>query len=1007
LNHLNHIFKKLNLTKENGLYIAGEHRKNLFSNRVERLLLRTIKPDAFFCIDNKPFILFFENLGESKTSKLKDIWNFNESPIVIISEKDSVEIYNGFKYLTDKNALELFGKEERLSDFSYFELVTGKTWERHQKDFDSTNRIDYHLLNNIKSARDILLSKLLSSELTNSLIGKVIFVRYLIDREIKLDFENKGQSRVWSNSDFCSLLSNKTKVSDFFSYLKEKFNGDLFPITKNEIEEIPKDCLDILVDLLSGDIIGSGQRSLFDLYDFSIIPVEFISNVYELFIGQDQQEKNGAYYTPLFLVDYVLAETVEKRLTYQNDAICKVLDPACGSGIFLVETLRKIIEKYQRNNPEYFLNPDKYQIDLKKIASDNIFGVDKDSSAINVAIFSIYLILLDYQKPSDIEAFRFPVLLNNNFFISDFFDTNAEFNDVFKRIDFDFILGNPPWKRGKGEKGIPLFDKYINGRRKKELGHSEIKIEISNKEIAQAFVLRTSDFSSSKTKISLVVTSKLLYNINAKKFRSYLLDNFLINKVLELSPVRKEIFNNSNDKAVAPASVLFFQHASNQETDNNIVEHITLKPSRFFSMFKVFTIQRDDYKTVSQKNLKDHDYLWKVLVYGNYLDFNLLKRLKQSYPTIDSLISDEDRFVFGQGIQKGGGDTNDASQHIGKTYVNARRDIEAFWVNTKTTSKWEHNIVHRQKVDELFKSPMLLISKGFKTTFRCASAYSNNDVVFTDAITSIHAIKRTDSENLKGISSILNSSLFAYINLQTFSSSGIEREQAHNEEKFGLPFVINDNIVNIYNDISRLKLKQHSINTLLDVNIAEQIDNKISELDLAVISSFALSEQEKDLLDYSVNITIPMLMKHRGHQSIFNSLDSKSDVISQYAQLFFNRFNSAYNKIGEKLVVEIKYTKQVMGLFFKVVSLNNDIQSIKQESVDNSNILEHIHSLGIEKVTDRLFIQKDIRGFEENGFYIVKPNEYKLWHKAIAHIDANEFMDAILVAGNKGNNYVS
>ena len=63
---------------------------------------------------------------------------------------------------------------------------------------------------------------------------------------------------------------------------------------------------------------------------------------------------------------------------------------------------------------------------------------------------------------------------------------------------------------------------------------------------------------------------------------------------------------------------------------------------------------------------------------------------------------------------------------------------------------------------------------------------------------------------------------------------------------------------------------------------------------------------------------------------------------------------------------------------------------------ENENLLKKIASLGTEKITENLFIQKDIRGFEKNGFYIIKPNEKKLWHKAIAYLDVDEFMDAIL-----------
>ncbi len=1003
MKHLNQIFKKLNLSKENGLFIATEQRERLFSNRVERLLGNTIKPDAFFCIDNKPFILFFENLGNKKKEKLKNIWNFNESPIVIIAEQDSVEIYNGFKYLTEKETLDLFGNKEKLNDFKYFELVTGKTWEKYEKDFNSKNRIDFHLLKNIKSARDILITQSLSQELTNSLIGKVVFVRYLIDREIKLDFEQKGKSRKWTNQEFCNLLSDKIQVKKFFKYLKDKFNGDLFPITENEIDTIPDSCFSTIIKLLSGDEVASGQVSLFDLYDFSIIPVEFISNVYEVFIGQNQQEKQGAYYTPLFLVDYILSETVEKQIQKESNHNCKVLDPACGSGIFLVETLRKIIEQYQENNPKYKENNVQYKEDLKQLASDNIFGIDKDKSAINVAIFSIYLTLLDYQEPSDIENFKFPHLENKNFFSSDFFDIKADFNKIIEKIDFNFILGNPPWKRGKGEEKIPLFVKYIKDRRKKEKGNPDIEIEISNNEIAQAFVLRTSDFSSAKTNISLIVTSKILYNLNAKGFRRYFLDKFLLNKVFELAPVRKDVFNSKD--AIGPASVLSYQYTPNKNTDENIVKHITLKPSRFFSLFKVFTIQRGDYKEVSQQNLKDYDYLWKVLVYGSYLDFNLIKRLKKDYTPISNIISDEDKFVYGQGIQIGGGNKNDMSHYIGRMYINARKDIKPFWLNYETKSKWTKNVAHRPRVDILFKAPMILISKGFTNTFRCVSAHSISDFVFTDALTSIKSIDN-NSDYLKSISGILNSIFFAYFNLQTFSSSGIEREQAHNKEKFSLPFVFNSIISKTYSEISSLKQELYSSNILSIIkshlsNIQNQIDKKTKELDDTVISAFSFSEQEKDLLDYSTDIVIPMIMKHKGHEKIFNPLKLEDKTITEYTNLFLERFNPVYKKKNQKLVVEVKHTNQIIGLYFKLIPLNSKDASIKLTKEENTIIFEFLSSLGIEKITDRLFIQKDIRGFEENGFYIIKPNEQKLWHKAIGHLDVDEFMDAILIAGKK------
>ncbi len=1000
MRHLNQIFDKLNLTKEKGLYLAGEDRSQLFSNRVERLLNNVIKPDAFFCIDNKPFILFFENLGAQKKSKLKEIWNFNETPIVIVLEEDAVEIYNGFEYLTNKETLKLFGNEDKLNDFKYFEIVTGKTWEKYQSDFDSKHRIDFHLLSNIKSARDILISQSLSSEHANSLIGKIIFVRYIIDRKIKLDFEKKGKSRIWNNSEFCSILSDKNQVQKFFKYLKDKFNGDLFPLSKTDIESIPSECLTTLIDLLSGDNVGTGQKSLFNLYDFSIIPVEFISNVYELFIGVDEQEKQGAYYTPLFLVDYILAETVEKKFTNYKGYDCKVLDPACGSGIFLVETLRKIIEKYQAKNPNYKTNVNQYKEDLKKLASDNIFGVDKDKSAINVAIFSIYLTLLDYQNPSDIENFKFPHLENRNFFVSDFFDTESEFNKVLRKKEFSFILGNPPWKRGKGEEKKPLYVKYIENRQKKEKGLFKNEIKISNKEIAQAFVLRTSDFASTNTNIGLIVTSKVLYNQNAKDFRKYFLECFTLRKVFELAPVRREVFINSNDKAIAPASILFYDYTRHTSNDENIVEHITLKPSRFFSLFKVFTIQRADYKKVSQKQLKEYDYLWKVLVYGTYLDFNLIKRLsnKDNFPLLTDLISNEDEFLIGQGAMIGGEDKNDSTHLIGKPFIDTRKDIEPFWLNPNIQNTWDYETVHRPRNEKLYQAPFLLITGGTDTMFRSVSAFSEIDAVFKSSLTAIKSLKN-DVKQLKSICGILNSSFFSYFGLQTFSSLGIEREESHDIEKFNIPFVDKKEISDVVTELSLIMNKIHSNEILLDLNLSNQLESKKNELDRAVLSAFSFSNQEKDLLDYATDVSIPSIMKHKGSEKNLKPINIDSKTLSTYIELFLNSFNEIYKRIDQKLVVEIKYSKQLIGLFFKLTPSNSDVNNKSQSIQENTTILELLSLLGVEKITDKLFIQKDVRGFENDGFYIVKPNEKRLWHKAIAHLDVNEFKDAILIAG--------
>jgi 16S rRNA G966 N2-methylase RsmD len=1002
MNKLNQIFKRLKMDRQNGLFITAENRwHGILPPRFRWLIDEKLKPTAFFCLDKKPLVLFYESPANKK-ELFRAIWNFNESPVVIINEPDTVEIFNGFSYLKDKSTLEKLEDKKKLDNFSYFELVTGKSLEKYHRELKYQNRVDYHLLDNIRAARDILKEKhKIEDYLANALIGKCIFVRYLIDRKVRIRVGGKLQE--WENADFCELLGNKKRVIGFFKYLQDHFNGEAFLIDDSELDKVSQRAFDVLRRLLEGTEIKSGQRTLFDIYDFSIIPVEFISNVYEFFIGEENQAKKGAYYTPKFLVDYILTDTVENYFDENSGQYnCKVLDPACGSGIFLVEALRRIIEQYLS------LNNEKISKEVLKIlAEDNIFGIDEDINAINVAIFSIYLALLDYQEPKDIEDFTFPKLLQNgNFFKADFFDTNAGYNSRFSEIKFDFIIGNPPWKRGAFK-----AKKYIENRKQKEKEFNKASDSpeptISNNEPAQVFLLRTSDFSNENTKCALIVTSKTLYNLNAKKFRCYFLHNYFVEKVFELAPVRREVFDKSNDKAIAPAAILFFRYAHGAQTDANILIHIALKPNRFFSLFKIFVLQRNDIKKVVQKRLKEYDYLWKVLVYGSYLDFNLIKRLKDNYKSFSEVIEEKDA-IIGEGVQVGDTELYKVDSYLDKPFIDTRKDhIFPFFIHLDPNSKWKHKFVHRKRNKELFNPPALLTTRGIGNDFKANTAILYTEAIFTHAITSV----KTSNKNLnilRTANGIMYSNLFSYYTLILASSTGIEREQLHDKEKFAFPFIDNPKISKTVKEIEKIsnqlyKEKQQ----LLNPEVLRLEANKqalITQLDDEIFNSFDLDEQERTLVDYAVNVTIPLIMKHKGYeQKLFSSILFRDKLLEDYTNIFLSRFAASFRE--KHLKAEIWHTVNIVGIFFKVVPNNfPDQQTIEWQQKTNDMLLHKIVSLGIEKVTEELFIQKDIRGFEKKGFYIIKPNEKRLWHKAIGYLDVDEFMDAILKAGKEGYN---
>lgn len=998
---LDELYKKLELTDDCLIRLSDPEWKNKvsFPSRIYRLLetnnlLKQL--DAFFCFDNKPLILFFKN-PQDKQALHKAIWNFNESPIAIIVSDDVVEIFNGFSINKTTGYLYEIAKEDKLNDFSYFELVTGKTWEKYKADISHRNRVDYKLLENIDSVQKKLIDLGLNQKVANALIGKIIFIRYLIDRKVQLHFQDTP--KLWTNEDLCELLQEKEQYIQFVKYLEDSekgFNGDLFRITSDDYETISQEALNVIILLLQGVEIKTGQLSLFKLYDFSILPVEFISNVYEKFIGKDNQNEEGAYYTPTFLVDYIIQQTIGKHFESTHSYDCKVLDPACGSGIFLVESLRRIIDKYIKENNvrEEERDSDDFREVLKNLVWNNIYGIDKDESAVQVAIFSIYLTLLDYQSPADIGKFKFPNLLGTNLICSDTFDTsNASLNGLLEQnIQFDYIIGNPPWMRGriqkdhKGQVIEPQYMQYLRATQQVDF--------VGNKELAQAFVLRSLDFATESTKLALVLTSKVLYNLQSKAFRQHLLNTSYINQVFELAPVRKEIFISSNDSAIAPCCIIFFNKATTDCTREHVIKHISLKPSRFFSNFKVFTLTKNDIQFVKQGLLKEYDWLWKTLVYGSYLDFLFIKRLKKHESLSKFLTSNQ--ILFGQGITIGGGDLNNTNCLIDKPLMEARA-VKQYHAE-QPTDTWTGELVHRPRNFDLYKAPLLLTTKGTQSDLRAEAAICLYDTVYKDAVTGIHS---QDIELLRNIEGLLNSSLFAYLNITTFSSSGIEREQALIQEKLSIPY-FNITCIDKIKQVESI-LKESSQSTMVDDAQLNEVETIKKEIDSIILQDVKCTEVDIDLVDYALTISIPLATKVAGYENLFAPIKKDDKMLKQYADAYLERFAEAFSRVGKQFYVEIAHTNEIVAMLFKTKDFEGAVEEniVYTDMTYACSTINDLVLLSSTKLTEQLFVQKDIRGFEKDYFYIIKPNERRLWHKAIAHIDVNEFADAMFKAGGK------
>lgn len=934
-----------------------------------------IQPKAIYMADNKPFIAFCESNDKKMSSTLvKKIWNA-QIPLLIVNYKNRIEVYNGCSIDSKKNLilLESLCNETINEDspFSFWKISNATFWPNYDAKL-SRPKLDVILLDNIREATNRL-KETPCSPFAVKVILRLIFIRYLIDRGVDLSYGGLTSDVSSSQANFLTILQDKSELYGLFFYLKDRFNGNLFELYEgdngSEIDLLDNNTLNLLHELMSGDmVLSSGQTSLFPLYDFNIIPVELISNIYERFLGEEQQKKDKAFYTPPYLVDYLLTQTVTPFL--RENTKCTILDPACGSGIFLVESARKLIEKAILDSRNTTLTNQ----ELVDVVTNCLWGIDKNPESIDVAIFSIYLTILDYKDPKTLKNFKLPFLRDQNFFVGDFFSEQIEI--YFRGKQFDFIIGNPPWGSISG-----LHEKYCRDK----------GLPIQGKEISRSFVLRTKDFSHANTCCCLIVTSKLFYNKKSSSvdFRKWLLVNSKIDKYIELAAVRELIFT----KVRGPAGVIIYRFSADNKVNlANELCHLTLKPNVFFKLFNIIVIEKNDYKFVPQSLLLEYDWTWKTLVFGFANDFHLIKNLMEKYRSIQEVIK-QSSLKYGTGIRVADGEKQDASHLVGQWLIDAEKGIHPFEVikaNGKTFTKEK---IHRAKKDKmyLFQSPYVLVKKGFDTqSYKFRAAYTEESFLYTDAITGICG--HDDDKNiLLSLDGLINSSFYSYLNLMLGSSSGIEREQGFPTEIFQYPTVINAQISELANDIQSAIAQERE-----GFSNSNESSELMHTLDTIILEQFGLSDDS--FVDYALNIQIPLVAKNK---MIWESVTSKQ--LHEYAQVLIDYFSKIFTN-REKYVSA--------NIFNNIAHHYCAIEFVFQDTVPSTTIIEYedgqknhmefMSKFALHKVNDLFYQMRDVISFSQTSFYILKTNEYRSWHPAMAKLDLSDVLNSIFVENEEG-----
>ncbi len=574
----------------------------------------------------------------------KFVWNQNLVPFLIVESRTTVRLYPGFAFDRDNDrtlsevAANSAAILERLTAFRADAINDGTVWNEWAHAVDPAGRVDEALLRDLRLLDNKLQhQESLSRTASHGLIGKYVYLRYLLDRDILS--EKKLHKWELDPNQIFSRHATKSAFSQLDQELQGWLNGSVFSFGEESLREITQSQLRLVASVFSGDS-PDGQLNLFDPYDFSHIPIETLSCVYEQFLhdaksadGTSRGKTLGAYYTPVPLTDYVISEIDRKQPLKPG---MKVLDPACGSGAFLVQCYRRLVERRRRAERRELKASE-----LRELLTNHVFGVDRDDDACRVAELSLILTLLDYVDPPDLEntTFKLPYLRDNNIFQGDFFAPDGPTHEFLQNERFNWVIGNPPWAEVKG---TPSRDHEHHLAHAWMRQHSD-DAPTSGNQIAEAFLWKAAEHLAPSGAASMVVPAMTWFKKEGRPFRKQFFSQRSVWCLANFANLAYVLFAGRSEH---PASVIFFQCKSPSEEHHILtfapfvaeqVANRPEKPNRRQTTWNI-VVSGPELKEIDNSAARQGDSLtWKIAMWGTSRDRKLLQRVGKRFGTLQSL----------------------------------------------------------------------------------------------------------------------------------------------------------------------------------------------------------------------------------------------------------------------------------------------------------------------------------------------------------------------------------
>jgi hypothetical protein len=633
------------------------------------------------------------------------------------------------------------------------------------------------------------------------IIDRIIFLRISEDRGI----EPYGRLLALTNGP-----NIYPRLCEIFEDADTKYNSGLFYFKTEKGRHEPPDELTLSLDV-DDKLLHDLLKGLYypeSPYEFTVISSDILGHVYEQFLGKvirltaghhavvedkpEVKKAGGVYYTPTYIVDYIVRQTVGKLVedkTPKQVAKLRVLDPACGSGSFLINAYQFLLDWhrdwYLAHKPESWTkarNPVLVQTtsgwkltiaERKRILLDNIYGVDIDPQAVEVTKLSLLLKVLEGESEQTIQPFlrlfqqralpdlgdnikcgnsligpdfysqkELPLLSDDDRLRINVFDWDAEFPEIMKSGGFDAVIGNPPY----GATIIASEAQYLR---------MVFGDESQSRDTYELFLLQASKLLNSSGRLAMIVPASYLTGDKYQMSRRFLL-SFLSPLVAYAMPF--DVFKD----AYIDTAIVVLAHSS--VSKNCLINYFPKKE-------RLCSIPDGIGKLVPIKNIRE-DPLKRLSVALSLETAPILSKLKTAK------VKFGDWFNIQRGVQPYSRKKHSEEQ-IAQRFLHAEsrrskeylpelqgNELSRYWIEPKRVSyiRFCDDIASNRPI-RMFQGERIVLRRLLTRKFRLQASVTSETMITTDNV--LNLVPKGSKKDVLCALGFLNSRLISWLYINT------------------------------------------------------------------------------------------------------------------------------------------------------------------------------------------------------------------------------------------------